>query len=278
MICVRRARFTAAHTYHQPHRISAEVSRALFGPAARPEPHGHDYVIDLAVRGRVDPRDGMVANLVELKRVLQEAVVDELDHRFLNAEIGHFRDNSPTCENILLYAWPRIESRLPDRCRIERLHLRECEDLAAELLRTEGGSRAMLVTRTYDFSSSHRLHSPALSDDENARVYGKCNRPNGHGHNYGLEVTVRGPVDPLTGIVIDISLLDRIVTDEVINRYDHRHLNLDVPDFEGLSPTSENVVRAIFARIRSRIPAPAELELVRLHETARNVFECRGED
>lgn len=278
MICVRRATFTAAHTYHQPQRLPPEETDRLFGAAARPSPHGHDYRLELAVSGAIDPADGMVVNLTELKGILRDVVIGELDHRFLNEDVPHFSDHSPSCENLLAYLWPRIEARLPSRCRLERLLLRETDELSAELVRGEGAARLMLVTRVYDFSASHRLHSPLLGAEENARIYGKCNRPNGHGHNYGVEVTVRGPVDPRTGIVIDVGLLDRIVNEEVIERYDHRHLNHDVDDFAGLSPTSENVARAIFARIAGRIPRPAELHRVRLHETARNVFECHGED
>jgi 6-pyruvoyltetrahydropterin/6-carboxytetrahydropterin synthase len=278
VICVRKATFTAAHTYFQPHRIDPGETARLFGAAARPSPHGHDYRIELSVSGEIGGTDGMVVNLVDLKAILRETVVDHLDHRFLNEDVPHFARHAPSSENLLAYLWPRIEERLPPRCRIERLVLRETDELSAELVRKEGAERLMLVTRTYDFSASHRLHSPLMGDEDNARVYGKCNRPNGHGHNYGLEVTVRGPVDERTGIVLDIALLDRIVNEEVIDRYDHRHLNHDVPDFAGMSPTSENVARAIFARLVGRIPRPAELHRIRLHETARNVFECRGED
>ena len=125
----------------------------------------------------------------------------------------------------------------------------------------------MFVTKTYDFSASHRLHSPHFGDEENARVYGKCNRPNGHGHNYGLEVTVRGPVDPRTGVVIDLGLLDRAVNEEVIERYDHRHLNLDVPDFAkttpmvslplaGTSATSERTTLPLARTTRTSSPPP----------------------
>jgi len=278
VICVRTATFTAAHTYHQPHRLPPEETTRLFGDAARPSPHGHDYRLELHVSGAVDAVDGMVVNVVQLKAILREAVIDHLDHRFLNADVPHFATHSPTCENLVAYLWSRIEERLPARCRLERLVLHETDELRAEAVHRSGAEREMLVTRTYDFSASHRLHSPLLGDEDNARVYGKCNRPNGHGHNYGLEVTVRGPVDARTGIVLDVGLLDRIVSEEVIERYDHRHLNHDVPDFAGMSPTSENVARAIFARLAGKIPPPAELHHIRLHETARNVFECRGED
>ena len=92
------------------------------------------------------------------------------------------------------------------------------------------------ATRVYEFSASHRLQSDSLSEQENRDLFGKCNYPNGHGHNYVLEVTVAGPVDPITGRVINPDALDEIVNREVVERYDHRHLNLDIPEFAGVHP------------------------------------------
>lgn len=134
------------------------------------------------------------------------------------------------------------------------------------------------VTRAYRFSASHRLHSDAFSDDENVRVFGKCNNPFGHGHNYELKVTVRGPVDPNSGTVVSIGCLDRYVAGRVISELDGRNMNVDVPEFRDLIPTTENVTHVIAQRLRSAWEAEfgtsgARLARVHVQETARNGFE-----
>lgn len=134
------------------------------------------------------------------------------------------------------------------------------------------------VTRRYQFAASHRLHAPSLSDEENRRIFGKCNNPYGHGHNYVLEVSVRGPIDAATGCAIDIVALDRLVVEQVIREYDHRNLNADLPEFAAVAPTTENVAVEIERRLRrawSRyLPdSPASLEKIRIAETERNIFE-----
>ena len=136
----------------------------------------------------------------------------------------------------------------------------------------------MRVTRRYKFSASHRLHSGALTETENEAVYGKCNNPFGHGHNYVLEVTVRGPVDPVTGRVTALGALDEFVTEEIVSRYDHRNLNEEVEELAGLVPTTEVVSAVIHARLDAGWPAnwPA-LDRVRIWETRNNIFEVSKE-
>ena len=126
--------------------------------------------------------------------------------------------------------------------------------------------------RRYMMSASHRLHSAALSTEENRTAYGKCNNENGHGHNYVVEVLVGGDVDTETGMVVDLVALDRKVRDGVLDRFDHANLNLD-PLFAGRVPTTENLCRAIFVLLKDALPA-GELELVRVEETENNFFEC----
>jgi 6-pyruvoyltetrahydropterin/6-carboxytetrahydropterin synthase len=137
------------------------------------------------------------------------------------------------------------------------------------------------LTRRYRFASAHRLHSDALSEAENQRVYGKCNNPHGHGHNYVLEVTVSGPIDPATGMVMDLGLLDGTVEREVLERFDHKHLNLDVETFRHLVPTTENLCIEIYRLLRTKLEASdgaraARLQRVRLEETNSNFFEYEG--
>ena len=131
------------------------------------------------------------------------------------------------------------------------------------------------VTRRVHFSAAHRLHNPALSDEENERIFGLCNSPNWHGHNYELDVTVEGDVDPVTGYVVDLGLL-RDVAEEVIGDLDHRNLNLDVPWLAGMLPSTENLVVAIWNRLAPQVPRGKLVRLV-LWETPRNAAEYTGE-
>lgn len=132
------------------------------------------------------------------------------------------------------------------------------------------------VTRRLRFNAAHRIHNPALSDAENTALFGKCNNPNWHGHNYVLEVSVRGEVDPRTGYVVDLGALRDVVEREVVDVMDHRNLNLDVPFMQGVNPTSENIVVQCWRVLEPRI-APARLARLRLWETENNYVEYEGQ-
>lgn len=139
----------------------------------------------------------------------------------------------------------------------------------------------MRLTRRYRFSASHRLHVGGLSDEENRRLYGKCNNPFGHGHDYLLEVTVRGAVDPVSGQVARVEDLDRIVRSEVLEPFDRASLNAQLP--AGRVPTTEHVAEEILSRLWRRWPeqfgaSGPRLETIRLHETRRNIFEVSSHE
>lgn len=137
------------------------------------------------------------------------------------------------------------------------------------------------LTRRYRFSASHRLHLDQLDETANQELYGKCNNPYGHGHNYLLEITVRGPVDTASGQVVELSALDALVRKRVLEDFEHKNLNLDLCDFQQEIPTSENIVRAIEQRLKkhwnqslgARGPV---LDGVRLRETRNNTFELKS--
>ena len=131
------------------------------------------------------------------------------------------------------------------------------------------------VTRQLRFSAAHRVHNPDLSDAENARLFGKCNNPNWHGHNYTLEVSVSGEVDERTGYVIDLAELKRLVEREVVNHIVHRNLNVDVAFMQGVIPTSENIIVACWRILEPSI-APRRLTRLRLWETENNYVEYDG--
>ena len=128
--------------------------------------------------------------------------------------------------------------------------------------------------RRYQLSASHRLHSDALTDEENAAAYGKCNNPHGHGHNYVVEVLVGGAIDPETGMVLNLGVLDEMVKKRVIERFDHTNLNLDSL-FQNRVPTTENLCRAVFGLLTGAVE-PAKLVQVRVEETENNFFEYAG--
>ena len=127
------------------------------------------------------------------------------------------------------------------------------------------------LTRRYRFAASHRLHSRSLSEAENLRLYGKCNSPYGHGHNYAVEVTITGPVNEDTGMIANLGDLDPFVLHEVIEPFDYKYFNDDIPEFRETVPTTENVCKEIYRRL-AKFPG-ARLQRVRVQETSNNSFE-----
>jgi 6-pyruvoyltetrahydropterin/6-carboxytetrahydropterin synthase len=133
------------------------------------------------------------------------------------------------------------------------------------------------ITRRVHFSAAHRLHRDEWSEAKNAEVFGDCSNPNWHGHNYEMDVTVLGPVDPETGFVMDLKDLRDAVEAAVVKDVDHRNLNLDVPWMQGIIPSTENFVVAIWKRLRGQMPEGVRLERLVLWETPRNSVEYSGE-
>ncbi len=139
-------------------------------------------------------------------------------------------------------------------------------------LRTE----MVFLTRKAEFSASHYYHNPEFTPEENQRIFGKCNNPNGHGHNYTLEVTVKGQVDPRSGFVVDLKELKDIMNREVIDALDHRFLNKEVPEFSSAIPTTENLAISIWDRLKAKLNV-AELHRVRVYETPDLFVDYYGE-
>jgi 6-pyruvoyltetrahydropterin/6-carboxytetrahydropterin synthase len=134
------------------------------------------------------------------------------------------------------------------------------------------------ATRRVHFCAAHRIFRPEWPEERNAQQFGACANPNWHGHNYELDVTVEGPVDPETGYVMDLKLLRDALEVRVVGDVDHRNLNLEVPWLEGVNPTSENLVVAIWNRMAGSLPEGVRLARLVLHETPRNSVEYTGED
>jgi 6-pyruvoyltetrahydropterin/6-carboxytetrahydropterin synthase len=272
MACVwltKRIEFSAAHRYHNESWDLAR-NRAVFGACNNEPGHGHNYLLEVTIAGEVDERTGMVVNLYDLKQVLKQ-VLEEFDHKHLNLDTPYFKRLIPTTEN-LARVLCRILAARREIGRLKKVRLFEDEDLCAEV-RADDDGRASL-TRRYHFSAAHRLHSARLSEEENRRLYGKCGNPGGHGHNYVLHVTVRGDIDPDTGMVTDIPGLDRVVHDRVVRRMDHQDLNRD-PELSRSATTGENLVRFVWDVLAKSIPS-GRLERVGLEETRDASFEYTG--
>jgi 6-pyruvoyltetrahydropterin/6-carboxytetrahydropterin synthase len=230
------------------------------------------FDLEATIEGEVDPASGMVVNLAEVKRELRERVVAALGGAVLDGAGG--RPACGTPEALAGEVWRRLGGRLAGK-RLVRIRLAGKPSPIVDC-RGEG---AMDVTRVYEFSASHRLHSPNLPDERNREIFGKCNNPAGHGHNYVLEVTVRGePGD--SGEVFAAAELDRIVEREVIGRWDHKNLNVDLVEFRAVNPTAEEIARTAWRRIAAVMPqgaGAARLHRVKLRETERNHVEYFGD-
>ena len=196
---------------------------------------------------------------------LQEAFFTELKIAFFFALFFSF-------PLIAIQVWKSLTPYLQN-ADLHLVHLYEESTLSAEYY---GKDQMVYLTKVYEFSASHRLHSPALTDEENKAVFGKCNNPYGHGHNYVLEVTIKGEVNPRTGMVADIDLLDRVIEKQVFSRFDHRHLNLDTTEFERVNPTSENFVRVLWEIVEPHLK-PVALHRLRLQETPKSYFDYYGD-
>ena len=133
-------------------------------------------------------------------------------------------------------------------------------------------NKKVAVFRKEHFNAAHRLHNPAWTEEKNDSVFGLCNNPNFHGHNYELEVKIIGEVDPETGYVIDLKMLSELIREEILGRFDHKNLNLDTVEFANLNPTAENIAIVIYDLLRPRLDSKLDMQ-IRLYETPRNFVE-----
>ena len=273
----RKTRFSALHRFRVP-ELDDEENFQRFGRASLPHGHGHDFLVEVTVGGRIDPAHGMVVNISDLKPLLEREVVQPFDGQMLTSQHPLLAGRQPSVDVLARLLWDRLEialerQRIP--ARLESVLLRQSRRTAAEC-RREGEEPMVTLTRTYEFAAAHRLDTARLTEDENRELFGKCNNPAGHGHNYLLEVTVGGIADPSTGMLLDPRDLDRAVNEQVVERYDHRHLNYDLPEFQELIPTSENLVRVIWERLEPALPT-GSLKRVVVRETDRNAFTYEGQ-
>ncbi len=267
MQCIinRRAQFSASHRYWLPELSEAE-NIEKFGACSRFPGHGHNYVLFVSLSGELNEH-GMVLNLSDVKQVIKREVTSQLDFSYLNDTWAEFQQTLPTTENITRVIWQRLAPHLP----LVRIQIFENPELWADYI---GNQMEAYLTVSTHFSAAHRLAQTHLSTEENFEIYGKCARPNGHGHNYHLEVTVLGEIDPRTGMIVDLVALNQAIEDYVIEPLDHTFLNKDIPYFEEVVPTAENIALYISNLLRSPIQElGASLYKVKLIESPNNSCE-----
>ena len=268
----RRAQFSASHRYWLPELDEAENKR-LFGACSRFHGHGHNYVLYVSLAGELD-QYGMVENLSVVKQVIKREVTSQLNYSYLNDTWSEFQETLPTTENISRIIWQRLAPYLP----LVNIRLFENSELWADY---RGNNMEATLTVKTHFSAAHRLAIPSLSYEENQEIYGKCARPNGHGHNYHLEVTVAGEIDSRTGMLVDLGALQQAIEEYVIERFDHTFLNKDIAYFAEVVPTAENIAVRIADLLRSPIAElGVELDKIELIESPNNSCQinCRAID
>lgn len=219
------------------------------------------------VTGPVDPSTGYLCNIHAIDRLLRARAVE----RLRDAAGDPARRGGVAAEMAGL--WDAVAPHAPRPARLERLVLRVTPHLSFSVRRGETGMVRM--TYSFEFSAAHRLWCAELSAEENRRVFGRCTNPNGHGHNYVVKVTVAGTPDARTGTLVALGAFQRIVRESVIDRFDHKHLNEDCPEFASLNPSVENITRVVFDKLRGAF-APATLDRVRVYETPKTYAEYAG--
>ena len=273
-VITRRATFSSSHRYWLP-ELTPEQNAAQFGPCSVAPGHGHNYELIVAMGGGLDAH-GMVLNLSDVKHAIREQVTAQLDFRSLNEAWPEFDLSRPegvlpTTEALVHAIWTRLAPHLP----LMGLRLYETDKLWADVL---GDSMEAFLTIRTHFAAAHRLARPELSFEENTKIYGKCARPHGHGHNYLLDITVRGAIDPRTGMVCDLAALQSAVDELVVEPFDHTFLNKDVEHFASTVPTAENIALHIADLLQSPVAAlGASLHKVRLQESPNNAAEVFAE-
>lgn len=253
-------RFSAARTTMSPHLSRAE-NEQLFGQAASPHGHGHDYRVRLTMRSPAT--SNAFVRQTDLENTI-ESLRTELDHRNLNAEVAGLHDLPITTESIAAYIFQRASKTLP----LQRVRLHERADFYAEYIDTGEHLLAMQVP----FSAVHRLQSYEYSPELNLEMYGKCNNPRGHGHLYIAEATVGGTFDQRSGTLFNFTDLQNGMRDSVAG-WNNRHLDLEAAEFRKRPSTGENIVQALWAKMNPRFSE--RLVRLRLWETLNNRFTLR---
>ena len=235
----KRIEFCASHRYHNP-KWDDEKNRQIFGPCNNENSHGHNYMLEVTLRGEIDPVTGMIINLYDLKKTLTE-ILKEFDHKYLNLDTPYFTERIPTTENLALTLWD-ILGKHPDIPALDRIRLYEDHtlytDVTPEGLHRSADSSTRPhadITKRYHFSAANNLPTGQTT-----------------GHNYTVDITINGPVDHETGQVINIQALDQLIQNRVLRRFHKNNMSLDSTFLD--SPVSEgNLARFLWEDLEREI-------------------------
>ena len=225
------------------------------------------WVLRAVIDGPVAPQTGYLCDIKEIDAVLRTEVLPQLVAE-KSSEPG-----LAALASRLVGAASTAAAQLPSPTKLLSLELSLSP--YTKLAISTGALQMIELTHAYEFSAAHRLSCKDLSDEENRRIFGKCSNPNGHGHNYVLEVTVTGPLDEATGTVTDLGHLDRIVRERVVEPFDHKHLNVELAEFATLNPTVENIALVVWNRLVDALDR-CRLAKVRVWETPKTYAEYSG--
>jgi 6-pyruvoyltetrahydropterin/6-carboxytetrahydropterin synthase len=224
------------------------------------------------VAGVVDAATGMMVNIKLVDKVLRGEAVPFLRGVYYQGRSSGEGETRRHVGGYLGELMGKLQGRFVPH-ELRRLRLALSPYLAYGV---ESKERAMVeMSLKFEFSAAHRLHSDALSAAENAAVFGRCNNAHGHGHNYEIEVVVAGAPDAMTGEVVPVAQLQRVVHERVLEVFDHKHLNLDCADFAQLNPTVENIAKVLYGRLKGHVPGGAQLAAMRVWETPKTMCEYR---
>jgi len=229
---------------------------------------GRYYELRVTCQGEADAQTGYFINIKEIDQAVREAALPLLTGRLADEAQAADTPMGRLVHDLLAAIGPPLN----DAAASASLVLTPTLSLTA----TRDDMHHVLLRQQYEFSAAHRLHVPALSDEENRAVFGKCNNPAGHGHNYRVEVAVKCPIDG-NGRTLEPAALDAAVDEHCINKLDHKHLNDDVPQFAETNPSVENIVRVVWSMLQAQMPGDATLDEVRVWETGKTVCAYRGD-
>ncbi len=222
-------------------------------------------IVRITVSGDPDPQTGYVCDIRHLDRLAQSVVCERLE-----AVANSGQSSLPAMASALTSAFPVVEENAPQGTRLESIDSLLSPYTSFTI--QHGDPMMLRLTQSFEFSASHRLAIPTLSDSENTALFGKCSNPEGHGHNYVFEVTVAGEAGRPNGTLTDIGSIDRIVREVVVEAFDHKNLNTQCPEFSDLNPTVENIASVIFSRLLGKFDA-CDLDRVRVWETPKTSAE-----
>jgi 6-pyruvoyltetrahydropterin/6-carboxytetrahydropterin synthase len=254
--------FSAARRTYSPH-LSDEENVRFFGQAASPSGHGHNYNLRVNLTGEIDRQTGLIISSQKLADVISR-LHSQLDHRNLNQDVPGLKGLPITTEILARFVWQQLEKDLP----LQRVRLQENTDFFIEY----SGENRFQISLAKSFNAAHRLHSLLLSEQENQKLYGKCNNPQGHGHQYKVECTIQRELDEHSGTLMHLGELDRRL-ETVLAEWDYKHLDLESEDFRQMPSTGENIVQVLWEKLDSVLDN--SLFRLRLWETPNNRFTIR---